>query len=89
MEKKLNGPKIHAFTRHVKICHRSYIQVEEPILCTVQLCILYTTDDGTANALESTEATGGIEALTDCDVKMMVVLELLTQLSIKQLSSMT
>ena len=38
---KINGRKIHAFTRHVKICHRSYIQLEEPILCTVQLCILY------------------------------------------------
>ena len=33
--KKSNEPKIHAFIRHVKICHRSYIQVEEPILCTV------------------------------------------------------
>ena len=39
-------------------------------------------------ALESAERTGGSAALTDCDVKMVVVLELLTQLSIKQLSSM-
>ena len=33
--KKIHEPKIHAITRHVKICHRSYIQVEEQILCTV------------------------------------------------------
>ena len=72
--------KFMHLTKHVKICHRPYIQVEESILCTVQLCILYTTD-GTAKALESDEATGGIEALlTSCDVKMVVVLELLTPL---------
>ena len=46
------------------------------------------TTDGAAKALESTEATGGIEALTDCD-KMVVVLELLPPLSITQLSSLT
>ena len=52
-------------TRHVKICHRPYIQVEERILWTVQLFRLCTTD-GTAKALESTERTGGTAALTDC-----------------------
>ena len=86
--KKIQWTKNLCIHYTCKICHRSYVQVEEPILCTVQLCILYTTD-GTANALESsTEATGGTEALTDCD-KMVVVLELLTQLSITQLASLT
>ena len=51
------------------------------------IAILYTTD-GTANALESTEATGGIEALIDCD-KTVIVLELLTPLSITQVASLT
>ncbi len=87
--------KFMHLTRHVKIYHRSYIQVEDPILCTVQLCIywstrtnimystirLYTTEEN-AKALESA-------ALTDWVAKMVVVLELLTPLSIKQLSSMT
>ena len=85
-------------TRHVKIYNRPYIQVEDPILCTVQLCIysstrtsimysstirLYTTE-GNAKALESAERIGGTAALTDWVAKMVVVLELLTTLSIKQ-----
>ena len=42
------------------------IQVEEPILWTVQLFRLYTTD-GTAKTLESAERTGGTAALLkDC-----------------------
>ncbi len=49
---------------------------------------LYTTE-GNAKALESAERIGGTAALTDCVAKMVVVLELLTPLSIKQLSSMT
>ena len=35
-----------------------------------------------AKALESAERSGGSAALTDCDVKMVVVLELRTQLSL-------
>ena len=85
-------------TRHVKIYHRTYIQVEDPILYTVQLCVysstrtnimynstirLYTTE-GNAKALESAERIGGTAALTDWVAKMVVVLELLTLLSIKQ-----
>ena len=49
---------------------------------------LYTTE-GNAKALESAERIGGTAALTDWVAKMVVVLELLTPLSIKQLSSMT
>ena len=39
--------------------------------------IIYNRRIGTAKALESAERTGGSAALTDCDVKMVVVLELL------------
>ena len=84
-------------TRHVKIYHRPYIQVEDPILYTVQLCVysstrtnirystirLYTTE-GNAKALESAETIGGTAAPTDWVAKMVNVLELLTLLSIKQ-----
>jgi hypothetical protein len=31
--------KFMHLTRHGKIYHRPYIQVEDPIFCTVQLCI--------------------------------------------------
>ena len=90
--------KFMHLTRHVKIYHRPYIQVEDPILCTVQLCIysstrtknimystirLYTTE-GNAKALESAERIGGTAAPTDWVAKMVNVLELLTLLSIKQ-----
>ena len=95
--------KFMHLTRHVKIYHRTYIQVEDPILYTVQLCVysstrtnimynstirLYTTE-GNAKALESAERIGGTAALTDWVAKMVVVLELLTPLSIKQLFSTT
>ena len=58
--------KFMHLTRHVKIYHRTYIQVEDPILYTVQLCVysstrtnimynstirLYTTE-GNAKALD-------------------------------------
>ena len=92
--------KFMHLTRHVKIYHRTYIQVEDPILYTVQLCVysstrtnimystirLYTTE-GNAKALESAERIGGTAALTDWVAKMVVVLELLTLLSIKQTDS--
>ena len=47
------------FNRHVKLCHRPYPQVEEPILWTVKLLRLYTID-GTAKALESAERIEGM-----------------------------
>ncbi len=44
--------------------------------------IIYKRRDGTAKAL------GGSAALTDCDVKMVVVLELLTQLSTNKITAL-
>ena len=91
-------------TRHVKIYHRPYIQVEDQMLCTVSIMHIYSstrtnimystirlyTTEGNAKALESAERIRGAAALiTDWVAEMVVVLELLTPLSIKLLSSMT
>jgi len=85
-------------TRHVKIYHRPYIQVEDQMLCTVSIMHIYSstrtnimystirlyTAEGNAKALESAERIGGTAAPTDWVAKMVNVLELLTLLSIKQ-----